>query len=253
MLRFRNFSLRCDKSNPKVSFETPWNWEIPQGKRIAIIANNSFLRYQLIAGISGLVPPMSGGIDVGGVIGWPVGGQGGLDSKLRVSHALGFLSSIYSDCLEKSRITLVEFWDLLSRVGIYPDLIIKGLSKDQKDFFYLALSVLFSFDYYLISHSRFLMSTAADPLRNLLLMQIEGKTLLATSSNRRFRREFCNEGLVLGPHGQVLFAGELPEATRWAERNLGAFDVSDSDEDQPDISQSFLNVEQPENDMDDFV
>ena len=172
MLRFRNFSLRCDKSNPKVSFEAPWNWEIPQGKRIAIIANNSFLRYQLIAGISGLVPPVSGGIDVGGVIGWPVGGQGGLDSKLRVSHALSFLSSIYSDCLEQSRVSMDQFWDLLSGMEIHPPLVIKDLSKEQKSYFFLALSVVFSFDFYLVPRTKYLMSKPAKPLRELLLRQV---------------------------------------------------------------------------------
>ena len=96
VLTFRNFSLRCDKSDPQISFETPWNWECAYGKRIAVISNNSFLRYQLVACMSGLVSPVSGEILGNSVIGWPVGGEGGLDKKLRISHAVNFLTNLAS-------------------------------------------------------------------------------------------------------------------------------------------------------------
>ena len=251
VLTFRNLSLRCDKSNPQITFQTPWNWELLQAKRIAVITNSSFLRYQLTAALAGLVPPVSGEIVSYGVIGWPVGAEGGLDSKLRISHALSFLSTVYSDCLEKSRVSLDEFWDLLSEKGVYPSLIIKELSKDQKDFFFLALSVLFSFDCYLISNTRFLMSRHAKPLRSLLLKQLEGKTLLATASSNRFRSEFCTDGLVLGSLGQILFAGGISESIEWADQYLEASDASESDDDQLVMGQNLLNLESTDDGFDD--
>jgi len=251
-LKFQNFSLRCDKSDPQISFQTPWNWEIEQGKKIAVIASSSFLRYQLIAGLAGLVPPVSGEIVGHSAIGWPVGGQGGLDSKLRISHALKFLSIVYSDCLEKSRVSLDEFWSLLSSMDIHPSYIIKELSRSQRDFFYLALSVLFSFDCYLIPKSKFLMSKLAKPLRDPLLRQLEGKTLITTSSNGRFRREFCKEGLVLGPLGQILFLGGLSEAIQWADQNLEASEASDSEEDQLEMGLDLQNADPSDDQNDDF-
>ena len=251
-LKFQNFSLRCDKSDPQISFQTPWNWEIEQGKKIAVIASSSFLRYQLIAGLAGLVPPVSGEIVGHSAIGWPVGGQGGLDSKLRISHALNFLSTVYSDCLEKSRVSLDEFWSLLSSMDIHPSYIIKELSRSQRDFFYLALSVLFSFDCYLIPKSKFLMSKLAKPLRDPLLRQLEGKTLITTSSNGRFRREFCKEGLVLGPLGQILFLGGLSEAIQWADQNLEASEASDSEEDQLEMGLDLQNADPSDDQNDDF-
>ena len=137
MLSFRNFSLRCDKSDPQVSFQVPWNWDIDDARRIAVITNSSFLRYQLSASIAGLVPPFSGEILSDGVIGWPVGGEGGLDSKLRVSHAVNFLSTIYRDCLEQSRVSMDQFWGLLSGMEIHPSLVIKDLSlKSRKVIFF---------------------------------------------------------------------------------------------------------------------
>jgi len=252
MLKFKNFSLRCDKSDPRISFQTPWNWELTQGKKIAVITTSSFLRYQLIAGMAGLVPPVSGEILGNSVIGWPLGGEGGLDSKLRLRHALDFLSTVYSDCLEKSRVSIDEFWRLLSDNDIHPGLIIKELSKDQKDFFFLALSVLFSFDCYLIPKTKFLMSRAAKPLRAPLMRQLEGKTLFATSTNSRFRREFCTEGLVLGSLGQILFAGGLAEAIEWADQNLEASEVSESEEDQLEMGLDLQNADASDDQADDF-
>jgi capsular polysaccharide transport system ATP-binding protein len=252
LLSFRNFSLRCDKSDPRISFQAPWNWELDQAKRIAIITNSSFLRYQLSAALAGLIPPVSGEMLTEGVVGWPVGGEGGLDGKLRITHALNFLTTVYSDCLEKSLVSVDEFWGFISAAEINPRSIIKELSREQKDCFFLALSVLFSFDLYLISKTRYLMSRPAKPLRALLLKQLEGKTLFATSTNGRFQREFCTDGLVLDSMGQILFAGGISEAIEWADQNLDASDVSDSDEDQLEMGLNLLNTELSDDPSGDF-
>ena len=252
MLSFRNFSLRCDKSDPQVSFQVPWNWDIDDARRIAVITNSSFLRYQLSASIAGLVPPFSGEILSDGVIGWPVGGEGGLDSKLRVSHAVNFLSTIYRDCLEQSRVSMDQFWGLLSGMEIHPSLVIKDLSKEQKSYFFLALSVVFSFDLYLVPRTKYLMSKPAKPLRELLLRQVEGKALISTSTNGRFQSEFCTDGLVLGAMGQILFYGELADAVRWADQNIQIHSTSDSEDDQFEIGLNLRNVD-ASGDHDDFV
>ena len=252
LLTFRNFSLRCNKSDPQISFRAPWNWELDQAKRIAVITNSSFLRYQLSAALAGLVPPVSGEMLTEGVVGWPVGGEGGLDGKLRITHALNFLATVYSDCLEKSLVSVDEFWGFMSAAEINPRSIIKELSREQKDCFFLALSVLFSFDLYLISKTRYLMSRPAKPLRALLLKQLEGKTLFATSTNSRFQREFCTDGLVLDSMGQILFAGGVSEAIEWADQNLEASDVSDSDDEQLDIGIDLLNTELSDDPSGDF-
>ena len=250
VLSFRNFSLRCDKSNPQISFETPWNWEFGQGKRIAVITNNSFLRYQLVACMSGLVSPVSGEILGNSVIGWPVGGEGGLDRKLLISHAVNFLSTVYNDCLDKSLVSIDEFWGILLDVGIEPNLVIKELSRDQKDFFALALSALFSFDCYLIPKTRFLMSKPAVLLKKLLLNQLEGKMLVTTSTNVQFQREFCTDGLVLGPLGQILYAAPLADAIQWADKNLESYDALESEEDSFEVNLNLSNLEAADDGMD---
>ena len=244
MLSFRNFSLRCDKSNPSVAFETPWNWECGYGKRIAIIADNSFLKYQLITCMAGLVPPVSGEILGDGVIGWPVGGDGGLDRKMRISDAVDFLLTVYADCLDQSHVTIEQFWSLLSDVDVKPRQIIKELSRDQRNFFCLALSVLFAFDCYLIPKTKFLMSKPAGHLKALLLEQVKGRGLFTTSSNVQFQREFCTDGIVLGSLGQVLFSGDIMDAIQWVDKNLGSSSASlglEGDDFDPDLN--LINLE----------
>ena len=254
MLTFRNFSLRCDKSNPQVSFKTPWDWELAQGKRVALITRNSFLDYQLIAGLAGLVPPVSGEVIFNGAISWPVGGEGGLDRRLRISDALDFVSTAYRDCLEKSRVSIDEFWQLMSRVGVHHHLLIKELSRDQREFFYLALSLLFSFDCYLIEKSKalVLLSDSARPLRALFRRQIEGKTLLTTSTSKRFRRGFCSDGLVLGNCGQILFAGEISAALEWADQNLEPSEEASSNDEPFEMDSRYQNDESSVDLGDDF-
>ena len=158
---------------------------------------------------------------------------------------------VYSDCFEKSLVSIDEFWGLLRDVGIEPDLVIKELSRGQKDFFALALSVLFSFDCYLIPKTRFLMSKPAKILKELLLKQLEGKILFATSTNVQFQREFCTDGVVLGPLGQILFAGPLSDVIQWADKNLESFDALDQD-DGFELDMSFSNLESTNDDISDF-
>ena len=255
VLTFRNFSLRCDKSDPKVSFQTPWNWELIQGKKLAIISGNPYLRYQLIACIAGLVAPVSGEVFCNGAISWPVGGEGGLDKKLMISDALDFLSTVYSDCLEKSRVSVDEFWELLAGIEVHHSLCIKELGQSQKQFFYLALSILFSFDCYLIEtpKSVALMSASAQSLRHLFLKQLEGKTLITTSVNKRFRREFCADGLVLGSSGEILFAGEISAATQWADQNLELFREVELDGESFAMDSRFQNNDSSSDSDDDYL
>lgn len=254
VLTFRNFSLRCDKSDPQISFQSPWDWELFEGRKIAVITRNLFLQYQLIAVFAGLVSPVSGEIICTGSVSWPVGGEGGLDRKLKISHAFDFLCTVYADCLERSRVGVDEFWELLLSKGIRPNLLIKELAKDQKEFFYLALSVLFSFDCYLIDKPKSfaLMSKAAEPLRVLFRRQIEGKSLITTSTNKAFRSEFCTDGLVLDSFGQILFSGDLAAAVQWADQNLEAPTVVESDDELFEMGSKFKNSESPDESFDDL-
>ncbi|MDP7999977.1 MAG: hypothetical protein RAK19_09950, partial [Synechococcus sp. SP1 MAG] len=122
--------------------------------------------------ISGFVHPISGDFEVFGSLSWPLGGEGGLDSKLTIGKGLDFLSSIYSDCLEASLVSVDDFFEVLQTRSIDSNTRLKDLVKEQKDFFYMMLSILFSFDIYIVPRSKYLMTRDARPLRNLLHDQL---------------------------------------------------------------------------------
>ena len=96
------------------------------------------------------------------------------------------------------------------------------------------------------------MSKTAKPLRAALKRQLEGKTLLATSTNSRFRREFCTDGLVLGSGGEILFSGGLAESIQWADENLETSAVSESDDEQLEMGMNLRNAESSDDQADDF-
>ena len=132
----------------------------------------------------------------------------------------------------------------MSDVDVKPEQIIKELSRDQRNYFCLSLSVLFAFDCYLIPKTKFLMSKPARQLKLLLLEQVKGKSLFTTSPNSKFQREFCTDGIVLGPLGQVLFSGDIMDAFQWVDKNLGSSSASlgsEGDDFDPDLN--LINLE----------
>ena len=241
-LIFDRLILRCDKSDENIVNTYPWDWSIGAGEKLSIMSSNSFLKYQLMAILSGFICPVSGSFETFGSLSWPVGGEGGLDSKLTIDKGLEFLSSIYSDCLDSSLVSVDDFFDVLQSRSIDSSMRLKDLVKEQKDFFYMMLSILFSFDVYLVPRSKYLMTKDARSLRNLLHKQLsESKSLVSVTINNRFRREFCNRGMVLGSRGEMLFYGDLEEAISYEQQNVTIDSKSESEEKQFDITSHLTN------------
>ena len=94
------------------------------------------------------------------------------------------------------------------------------------------------------------MSKPAKPLRELLLNQLEGKTLFATSTNVQFQREFCTDGLVLGSLGQILFEGPLADVIQWADQNLESSNVLVSEDESFEIDLNLTNSDSENNYLD---
>jgi capsular polysaccharide transport system ATP-binding protein len=130
---------------------------------------------------------------------------------------------------------------------------LKDLVKEQKDFFYMMLSILFSFDIYIVPRSKYLMTRDARPLRNLLHDQLsDSKSLVSVTINNRFRREFCNRGMVLGPLGEILFYGELEEAIAYEQQNVKIDSGIESEEIQFDIASHLTNSDSSSDQIDVF-
>ena len=88
------------------------------------------------------------------------------------------------------------------------------------------------------------MSNSASQLKALLLEQVKGRGLFTTSSNVQFQREFCTDGIVLGPLGQVLFSGDIVNVIQWVDKNLGSSSASlESDGEDFDADLNLINSE----------
>ena len=246
ILAFDEFVLRADKTDSNVAISSPWNWCLNPGEQLSVMTTNSFLSYQLMATLSGLVEPISGEILTQGNLSWPLAGQGGLHSSLTVDNGFEFLSSIYGDTLERSQVSSGEFFDALESQEIDTSIPLKELSKDRKNFFFAAISILFSFDICVAPHSSYLlylMSKDAKLLRSLLRKQIDGGLCMITDSrNNPFKRQFCNRGLVLGPLGEVIFDGDLDEAIAIGKQNDILVKRAEADEIRFDYGEKLTNL-----------
>ena len=254
ILAFDEFVLRADKSDSSVVISTPWNWCLNSGDRLSVMTANSFLSYQLMATLAGLVNPVSGELHPQGTLSWPLGGQGGLHSSLTINNGFEFLSSIYSDTLERSHVSSDDFFDALKSQGIDTSMPLKELAKEKKDFFFAALSILFSFDVCVAPHSKyllFLMSREAKPLRNLFRKQLDGGlSMISNTKNNQFKRQFCNRGMVLGPLGKVIFDGDLDEAIAFSKQNDIVDNSTEADDMQCEYGENQANANSSESEDD---
>ena len=94
-------------------------------------------------------------------------------------------------------------------------------------------------------HAKLLMSKSAKPLKEFFHLQLSGaNSLITTTASDRFRREFCNKGLVIGAMGEILFSGSYQNAIDWYDSNLGKAAVDQDDgqfiigDDLQDVSKS---------------
>jgi capsular polysaccharide transport system ATP-binding protein len=90
------------------------------------------------------------------------------------------------------------------------------------------------------------MSRRAMPLRGLLHRQLEGNSLISTGGNNRFRREFCNKGLVLDRFGEVIFQGDLEQAIAMIDQKNADSGSVDSEDDQFNFGDGLKNSDQDE-------
>ena len=134
ILVFDEFVLRADKTDSSVVISSPWNWCLHPGEQLSVMTTNSFLSYQLMATLSGLVEPVAGEVVTQSNLSWPLAGQGGLHRDLSINNGFEFLLSIYGDTLERSHVSSGEFFDALTSQEIDTSIPLKELPKDQKNF-----------------------------------------------------------------------------------------------------------------------
>ena len=239
-LRLEDLVLKFSRKEKSIN-TIPISFSFRDGEKSAILCGNRRIRDELLGSIYGLVKPASGRISHQGLVSWPLGLKGGLDGKLTLRQNMLFLSSLYQDRVVPFNIEkfLKAFLDA---AGLSPRERLKDLrSRDQKLFF-LMTSLAFSFDVFLVPSAQFLMGGDKDQvikyLRTVFEARIENHTLITTSGNKKFLKDFCNKGLAIDSSGQQVFEGSLDECFDWMK---ALSTQSDSGEDNDVVDESLFS------------
>ena len=138
---FQDVVLRCNRRE-KTFLNPPWNLQLQKGDKIAVIAANRKMRDEFLGCIYGLIKPVSGYVVPNGVVSWPLGLKGGLDSKLSLSQNIRFLESVYEDRVAplNSKKFLDVFYEL---TGLTPEQKLKSLKSKEQKIFYIIIALIF--------------------------------------------------------------------------------------------------------------
>ena len=248
-LKLEDLVLRFNRKEKTLN-TTPINRTFHVGERTAILCDNRRIRDELLGSIYGLVQPVSGCVTQQGVVSWPLGLKGGLDGKLTLLQNMRFLGSLYEDRL--APLNLEKFLrTFLDCAELSPRSRLKDLkSKDQK-VFYMVVALAFSFDVFLVPSAQFLMGNEKDQLiqymKTVFEARIQNQTLITTSGNKRFLRDYCDRGLAIGPSGQKIFEGSLEDCLVWMKSSGSQADgIEDDDAIDESVFSASLNNEDSE-------
>ena len=157
------------------------------------MSNNRMIRNDFLGIVYGLIQPKSGHVNHIGSVSWPLGLKGGLDGKLTLIQNMRFLTSVYADRV--APMDVKKFFKIfIQAANLSPNKRLKELkSRDQK-IFYMIIALIFSFDVFLVPSGQFLLGGEKDKLiqylRTVFEARLEGKTLITSSNNKKFLREF---------------------------------------------------------------
>ena len=243
-----NIVFRCTRRE-KTFLTPPLSKVFFEGDRIAILSTNRKIRNEFLGLIYGLIPPVSGSLIPYRTISWPIGLRGGLDKKLTLSQNMHFIANVYDDCV--APLNLDRFLKtFLSFADLSPEQRLKDLrSKDQK-IFYMIVSLAFNFDVFLVPSGQFIVSNEKNKINQYLKTvfdaRIENQSLITSSPNKKFLKQYCNQGLVLDESGALAFEGELDDCfarLRELSRQTAQDDDDDDSIDESDFSESLTNEE----------
>ena len=114
----------------------------------------------------------------------------------------------------------------------YFDKPLKSYNKYMRARFYLAVSLAFDFDVYVIPQlSAWKSNTSSEKVLRLhqaLRDRTAGKSILMTNTDFSFLEQFCDDGLVLN-QGSIAYSGSFSECRDWYEANISKAPEEDTD------------------------
>jgi len=230
------------------------NWELYKGQRVGVLAKSMQEAHAFLDCAAGVSKPQKGHVSIQANVSWPLGSKGGLFSSLSGRQNARLLQGIYGHGSQlQSDLNLIErLADL--REG-YFEKPLKSYDKEMRARFYLAVSLIFDFDVYVIPQHIALKSNNTSEkfirLQKALKDRTFGKSVLMTNSDFRFVEQFCDEGLVLD-QGSIAYSGSFSECRAWYETNISKTpeeDVNLELDSEEDVSTTELNSDNLDDEM----
>lgn len=207
-------------------------WELSEKNRVALISTSSLSARAFLDCAAGVVSPQKGTVAINANISWPLGARGGLLNNLSARQNATFLHGVYGEYGKLNR-DLDFVSDLAGLDKIFFNRPIKTYNKLMRSRFYLAVSLAFDFDAYIIPKTFAWTSNAnserALRFQNILSQRVEGKSLIMAHTDFNILERFCTDGIVLD-QGAIVFSGSLQECRQWYGSHVGSKATDDDNE-----------------------
>jgi len=234
LISFRNVTRRISTSkNKNRRILSNINWILKEGQRVGIVAKSMQEAHAFLECASGISMPQEGNVLIEANVSWPIGVKGGLSSSLSGRQNARFLAAVYNHGSNQQE--LVEKIERLADLGEgFFDIPLKNYSKSMRSRFYLAVSLLLSFDVYILPQIFAWKSNPSSKniiqFQKILKKQTDGKSIIMANVDFNFLERFCNQGLVLDK-GSVAYSGSFMECRKWYEVNISKTPEEDFDRD----------------------
>ena len=207
------------------------SWELQEGQRVGVIADSMLEAHAFLDCAAGITSPQKGQVAIRSHVSWPVGVKGGLSSALSGRQNARFLQGVYGHGGQQ-RNDLDQIERLADLERGYFDKPLKSYNKYMRARFYLAVSLVFDFDVYVIPQlSAWKSNTSSEKVLRLhqaLRDRTSGKSILMTNTDFSFLEQFCDDGLVLN-QGSIAYSGSFSECRAWYEANISKAPEEDID------------------------
>ena len=222
------------------------NWQLQKGQRVGVISPSTREAHAFLDCAAGVVPVQSGQVIINCNASWPLGARGGLLNSLTGRQNATFLQGIYGQAGQRNH-DLDVIQTIASLEDGFFDKPLRVYHKFMRTRFYLAVSLAFEFDAYIIPQ---IFALKADEkserflrFQNALNSRVEGKPLVMTHRDINILRQYCEDGIVLHK-GKIVYEGKIDECHNWYLSNIKEVPLDDSiDNEVADDSPSL-----PEND-----